>query len=145
MNRRALLLSALLASAGPLAAQQHPNVAKGFAPDKVFAIGDVDSVNAFNGNLLLTIPIGPRYPLREGFSYGLTAVYNSNVWDFRDISSGSLSFTQARISRRSNVGAGWRLSLGQLFSPEAKADIAFNQTKYWLYVGPDASECTGSP
>ncbi|HEV7670070.1 MAG TPA: hypothetical protein VGS22_16240, partial [Thermoanaerobaculia bacterium] len=140
MNRWALLLASLLAAVGPLAAQQHPNVAKGFAPDKVFAVGDVDSVNAFNGNLLLTIPIGARFPLREGFSYGLSAVYNSNVWDFRDISSGSQSFTQARISRRSNVGAGWRLSLGQLFSPDAKADIAFNQTKYWLYVGPDASE-----
>ncbi len=134
------LLALLAASAAPISAQEHPNFAKGFAPDKVFAVGEVDSVNAFNGNLLLTLPIGARYPLREGFSYGLSAVYNSNVWDFRDISYGSISTTQARINRRSNVGAGWRLSLGQLYSPAVKADIPFNDSGLWVYVGPDAAE-----
>ncbi len=138
MRARAILLGSLIA-ASAANAQQHPNVAKGFAPDKIFAVGDVDSVNAFNGNLLLTLGIGARYPLREGFSYGLSAVYNSTVWDFRDFSAGSTSTTQARISRRSNVGAGWRLSLGQLYSP-SREDLPFNDTQAWIYVGPDAAE-----
>ncbi|MEP7012661.1 MAG: RHS repeat-associated core domain-containing protein [Acidobacteriota bacterium] len=38
------------------------------------------------------------------------------------------------------MGAGWRLSLGQLYSPDVKTDLPFNDTRYWVYVGPDASE-----
>ncbi|HKI06744.1 MAG TPA: hypothetical protein VKK31_32510, partial [Thermoanaerobaculia bacterium] len=42
----------------PAAAQQHPNTARGFGSSGSFNPGDVDSVNLFNGNLVIRIPIG---------------------------------------------------------------------------------------
>ena len=79
--RRQQVLIAVLAAAlaVPAAAETHPNLATGFQADKAFAAGGVDSVNGFNGNLVITLPIGGSYPVGAGLSYGLTLVYNSNA------------------------------------------------------------------
>src|ERR1700688_898035 len=69
-----------LTSASPARAQ-HPNVDRGFSPSGMFDVGGLDVVNGFNGNLVITIPIGLKYPvggLMGGYSFSL--VYNSNVW-----------------------------------------------------------------
>jgi len=54
--RRSLLVTPLLLPQ-PAAAQPHPNKANGFSPEKAFHIGEIDSANAFNGSLVLTIPL----------------------------------------------------------------------------------------
>jgi hypothetical protein len=71
--------------ASPLAADVHPNTAPGFPADQSFHVGDVDSVNLFNGGLTITLPIGISYPVNGGFSYGLKLVYNSNPWLFETV------------------------------------------------------------
>src|SRR5437899_2642132 len=42
---------------------QHPNVARGFTPAGMFDMGGIDTVNGFNGNLMIRIPIGGSYPV----------------------------------------------------------------------------------
>src|SRR5882672_464384 len=61
---------------------QHPNVARGFTPAGMFDVGGIDTVNPFNGNLSIHIPIGGGYPAggqMGAYSFALT--YNSNVWN----------------------------------------------------------------
>ena len=138
MSRRSLLsLLLLLVFAPALQADDHPNTARGFAPDKVFQVGDVDNVNLFNGNLTLTIPIGGSYPVGGGLSYGLTLVYNSNVWDFQESDDGmGHSYQQALPQRNSNAGLGWLLTLGRLLAPYTPG----NDTERWQYLGSDGAE-----
>ncbi|HSN85653.1 MAG TPA: hypothetical protein VL025_02795, partial [Thermoanaerobaculia bacterium] len=133
-----LLLPLLLVpAAAPLRGQDHPNVEKGFNPERTFQAGDVDHVNLFNGNLLLTIPLGQSYPVGGGLSYRLSLVYNSQLWEFQTRADQLLmtEFTQGRPSRRANAGLGWTVSLGRLFAPESEG----NDTLVWVYVSPDGA------
>jgi RHS repeat-associated protein len=125
---RIVSLATLLAlTLAPAAfAQEDANVERGFAAEKVYAFGEVDSVNLFNGNLVLTIPIGGGYPVNGGLGYGLKLIYNSNIWDFQTRlepvwENGKVvsydSFTQSRVSTAFNAGVGWTLSMGRMFAP----------------------------
>lgn len=130
------------------AAQQHPNLVRGFDPEKVYQFGDFDNVNLLNGNVVLTIPIGSAYPVggsgASGFAYALTLVYNSKVWDFKNEIFFDKELQQDRWAskalpnRRSNAGMGWSVSLGQLLS----ATDPTNDANVILYVAPDGSEHT---
>jgi RHS repeat-associated protein len=124
MIRRAGLLLLLLALVGaPVRAQMPQNYDRGFAQDKVYQYGEIDHVNHFNGNLVLTIPIGPSFPLK-GTSYQMTLVYNSSIWDVMSVYPISQPSTCAHPAcqklwsypaRRFNAGQGWTLSLGRKF------------------------------
>lgn len=133
--RRLPLLLALALVPVRLAADTFPTQERGFQAEKAFHVGDFDTVNLFNGNLVLTIPIGGSYPVGGGLSYGLTLIYNSNAWDYEQTAS---NLTQAIPNRRSNAGMGWRLSLGDLLEPTDPA----NETTRWVYVGADGAEHT---
>jgi RHS repeat-associated protein len=122
----------------PTLAQQHPNIERGFSPEKLYQFGDLDHVNLFNGNLSLTIPIGRRYAAGGALAYGLTLTYNSKVWDIEERGFG-VTLYQALPNRRSNAGVGWQISLGRLVAP---GDPTNNTPLSWLYVGPDGAEHT---
>ncbi len=132
----ALALAALAASA-PLLGQQHPTVARGFAAEKSFQVGDVDNVNLFNGNLTLTLSIGPRFKTGGSFEYGLTLVYNSNVWEIDDLVQETQGWTIARTHPLDNAGLGWNLSLGRLLQP---GDPNNDRLETYNYIAPDGSE-----
>jgi RHS repeat-associated protein len=122
----------------PAFAQEHPNVARGFNPSATFAAGDVDNINLFNGNLVLTLPLGQRYPVNAGLSYGLTLVYNSQAWEHQDYNG----LVQAIPNRTSNAGLGWMVSLGRINPPEFLGDLdTFRDT----YMSPDGSRHTLYP
>src|ERR1700730_300015 len=123
----------LAAAVAPAAADTFPSQALGIAADKAYAIGKVDTVNVFNGNLTLSIPLGQRYPVGANFSYGLSLVYNSNVWDNVLTSAG---LTSALPKRNSNAGIGWLLTLGLIQEPTDP----LNTTQQWLYTSPDGAE-----
>src|SRR5258708_9505061 len=115
MRHRAtlILLSAGIFLAASVSAQQFPSLERGFAPNKYFSFGDIDSINTFNGNLSLQIPIGPAYPVNGGFAYRLSLVYNSKVWDYELVGASN----RAVPNRDSNAGMGWTLvPFGQLAS-----------------------------
>jgi YD repeat-containing protein len=134
-----LVVAALSIVAALAADEQHPNVKKGFAVDSVFQIGELDHVNAFNGNLVVQIPIGPRITVGGRLSYGLTLTYNSKVWDYEPTLPGNLQLTTPVLvhpTRVSNAGLGWLLSLGRILYTNAPA----NQVKDLVYESPDGGQ-----
>ena len=98
----------------------------------------LDAVNAFNGNLTITVPLGITYPVAEKLSYRFNLVYNANGWDYvqdrRDwidpvtgdcverMYPGSTTnfqckqrnFAYTKPSKLSNAGLGWTVSLGRI-------------------------------
>ena len=130
---RAVILSLLLGLSTGLIAQQHPNVARGFDIGRSYQMNGIDNVNLFNGSLTATIPIGQRYHVNGNLQYGLTLVYNSNVWETVQADhAGENSTTYP--NRRSNAGIGWLLSLGRLFPNN---QFPLQESPDWNYESPD--------
>jgi hypothetical protein len=119
------------ASSAP--AQEHPNVARGVSSQG--SGGDADSINPFNGNLSVVIPLGQSFPVNGGLSYGLSLVYNSQVWEFEERSLGEQTFVQSLPSKVNNAGLGWIVTLGQFNPPQAVGSASFRDT----YLSPDGS------
>lgn len=113
-------------------------MARGFDAERMFNFEQLDFINPFNLNLALTIPIGQRYPVSPQLSYGLTLVYNSLVFDLDEIPVPPGSITVPVVSKIMNAGAGWVLSLGQLFPPSLEAPNG--RLEDWLWVAPDGSK-----
>jgi RHS repeat-associated protein len=130
----AVILS-LAIPAMPASAEQHPNLERGFQPEKAYQIGDVDHVNLLTGNLVVTIPVGPRYRVGGALEYGFTLVNNSKAWDWEMI--GPKATAQAKPSYDSNTGFGWQLHLGRVIPPLTPPR---NDEDRWLYLAPDGSE-----
>lgn len=71
----------ILLFATPLYAQnQHKNQARGFNANGVYSTNDLDSVNLFNGNLILRVPLGSSYRVSNSLSYSFVLFYNSALW-----------------------------------------------------------------
>lgn len=145
MRRISTAAASLLLFAAVANAQQHPNQDRGFSPDRVFASGDIDSVNTFNGNLVVSIPIGQPYPV-NAFNYRFMLVYNSNGWDHvPGIFPGTSSpCTRTLPNRRANAGMGWLLSLGHLLAPNDPLNntrpTPGQQPVWWIYETADGQD-----
>ena len=167
LNNAGLTLAALVllvATSGPFSAQAQnavgasaPSAAmdRGFKPEQAYDFGELDSVNLFNGNLTVTLPIGGTYPVGPDFSYGLTLVYNSNIWDYEyQLQNGSVwqdcdepwlamgydsqCQTKGGPTSRSNAGLGWTLTLGELLEPGTPGpQNPWNRSGRWLYTTAD--------
>jgi YD repeat-containing protein len=123
----ALLLAA--AAAFPLFAQQPPAASRGFAPDKVFAAGPIDSINEFNGNVIASIPLGETYTVSPALSYSFKAIHNGKTWDYirRNITipvscpSGDCTTVwtdmEAIPDGTANAGFGWRVQFARFIAP----------------------------
>ncbi len=116
------------------AAQDHPNVERGLSASTAYQNQELESVNLFNGNLHLAVPLGFSYPLGGGLAYGFALHYNSNVWELEDGSpAGSVA---ANPEPFSNAGLGWILTLGRIFPPSTPP---WNDSASWLLLEPDGS------
>lgn len=133
MKLGVLVVGLLLSTSAALAQiGDHPNTERGFEPAKAYAVGDLDSVNLFNGNLSVQIPIGQRYPVSETLSWGFELIYNSKLWDVEeeyDPGSGTW-LTRTLPSDDFNAGLGWRLSPGEM-------DLTNEAIQLYVYVAPD--------
>ncbi len=141
--RRTPFLTMLLVLATAALGASDPFQNKGFSPDKVFSVGDIDSVNVFNGNLIVRVPIGQVYSVGPLLQYQLVLTYNGKIWDYvmeepipPTVGHPALSpIRTARPEERSNAGLGWTLSLGRLIPAQAIEPL-----HGWIYVGADGSE-----
>jgi hypothetical protein len=117
-------------------------VDRGFSPSGMFDVGGLDVVNGFNGNLVITIPIGLKYPVGGLMgSYSFSLVYNSNVWSHVIVGEGGgIEATDAISDPVANAGLGWRFSLGRIGTNfgigDFEAPVNNEQTDYYT---PDGS------
>jgi YD repeat-containing protein len=122
---------------------QDANKEKGFSADRVYNMLGIDSVNTYNGNLILTIPLGTRYPVNGALSYGFTLVYNGVVWDAdgdTSVTNPNPTFLESKSSLRSNAGNGWQVSLGRLYEPgDPRNHSGLSEEAFagWDYESPD--------
>ncbi|MEK6375972.1 MAG: hypothetical protein AABO58_25115 [Acidobacteriota bacterium] len=139
----AALLSVVALSA---LAQKTPPDELGFHPEKLYDFSNIDSVNLFNGNTVISLPIGPRYSVSSHLSYQFTLTYNAKVWDYETWECANAPQSNCTIifpNLGSNAGLGWRLSLGRLLPPYYagvyRAHDSRNDTS-WVYEGPAGDE-----
>ena len=116
----------------------HPANERGVDPNKLYDFGGIDKVNLVNGNLSIKLPIGSRYPVGGGLSYGLQLAYNAKNWDYqlrREVAGSNWIYsTEAVPNRVSNAGVGWMISVGgRLLSP---SDAENNSGGPMLVGGP---------
>lgn len=74
------------------AQNQHSNQARGFDANGVYSSTEIDSVNLFNGNLILSIPVGGPQKVSGGLSYSLALFYNSNLWNHQEVCPVNVSY-----------------------------------------------------
>jgi YD repeat-containing protein len=121
-------------------ADLHPNKDRGFSPGRAYDIGAIDNVNLFNGNLVVTIPIGQTYKVGGDLSYQLTLVNGGNPWSMlRELNGANRDVEEQWPNPRSNAGLGWQVTLGRLIRPDDPFNSHGTQ-RGWSYLGPDGSE-----
>jgi RHS repeat-associated protein len=125
-------------AAPPARAQEHPNVARGFNPTASFDYAGVDNVNQFNGNLVVTLPLGQSFGVGGGLAWQLTLVYNSQVWMRQDYGT----LLQSVPSPTNNAGLGWMVSLGRMKPPDYQGDF---DPRIDTYMSPDGARHTFYP
>jgi YD repeat-containing protein len=140
----AVSLVALTAYAGD------PLTNRGVDLSGVYHVGEVDTVNLFNGNLIVDVPLAAQFPLNGGFSYGIHLIYTGQPWDFpqllADDGSGVQVYRPAPTpNRRSNAGMGWRVTMGRLIPPSDPTntncpDGGFGGCPDWTYESPDGAD-----
>jgi YD repeat-containing protein len=124
---------------------------RGVKPGQLYSFNGIESINHFNGNLNLKIPIGSSYPLGPSLSYALNLRYNSVVWRHRwqefcpilmQPFGAAITFepqdcrTWGGPEPHDNAGLGWFLSLGTLVAPSGPPYELWQ----WRYVAPDGSK-----
>jgi hypothetical protein len=142
-----MLLVALVLLRVPAAlAQPDPNDGRGFTPESVYDFHKLDSVNVFNGNLTVSIPLGQPFKVNGSLSYGLTLVYNSHLWHFNDNLDKNPplqpidTFTATPV-RRFNAGLGWMITLGELVRPLGEEQThQANHLDDLAYISNDGAE-----
>jgi YD repeat-containing protein len=132
--RRLVFIIIVLVAGAATAATPDKNQTKGFAPDRVYQLGELDSVDLQNGNLIVRIPIGQAYTVGPSLSYQFVLTYNGKIWDYEFAQTDTASWRYSVPEKRSNAGFGWKLTLGELLPPEGTVGPR------WRYIAPDGAE-----
>ena len=127
------------------ASAAHPNLSRGLEPSKLYEYNDFDSVNLYNGNLNVAIPLGQEFKGNGTLSYRFHLVYNSKVWDFERHWALEMgvwkAYNKAVPSKKSNAGMGWSLSLGRLIAPQDPVNTPTpDEGAPWMFVASDGAE-----
>lgn len=140
------MLSAAWSPAEAQAATQHPALAQGTGEESTFRLSGLDSVNLFNGNLTLSVPLGSTYAVGGNLSYGLNLIYNSSAgWELEEPENAfctdpqlgdRVDFSVYKPSILTNAGMGWTLSMGRLV-PDSLSPATQLRVPRWTYLSPD--------
>jgi RHS repeat-associated protein len=105
-----LLAGRLSAQSGP---DNDPAAAQGYV-DNAFHDSSFDSINEFNGQLTVPIPVGPEYPVGPSLKLQLMLVYNSKVWDYgAPVPEDALGSWRPIVGDPA-LGIGWNLTPGKV-------------------------------
>lgn len=149
MRTRILLLLSLLAAvsaSGQTTGNQLPTTDRGFKPELVYQFNGFDTVNLFNGNLNLTIPLA-SYPVAADVSYSFVLRFSGNVfqhwWDcphtpiwVEDPPPCTLKWT----SQYGTTGLGWNLGFGELQTAHSLYYDHEPVGGTFKYISPDGAE-----
>ncbi|MEQ1923344.1 MAG: hypothetical protein ABL952_12630, partial [Pyrinomonadaceae bacterium] len=83
MMKASKLFLILLLAAGVAVAQQGVNPDRGAKVGNAYAMGDFETINTTNGNLMLNFPVGSLPGGRGAIGGGISLVYNSKLYDMR--------------------------------------------------------------
>jgi len=99
-----------------------------------FHHSSVDSINLYNGQLTIPIPVGPTYPVGPKLKFQAMLAYTSKVWEFGNPSNpdpqGNLYMP---VVGDPALGIGWTFTLGAIKS----CGTAQSQL---CYISPDGAE-----
>jgi YD repeat-containing protein len=142
--KRAITILLTVALATAAAAQQDAVRERGFRPEQAYQFNSFDSVNLFNGNLNLAVPLGEPYPVAAGLSYSFVLRYSGNIWKTVEhcvqSQHGTKDCTMHYLRHGSdNASPGWRVSFGELRAPSPTAP-ARSAGSMWEYKTADAGE-----
>jgi RHS repeat-associated protein len=143
-SRFALTALCLFVASSSVFGQQPVNHERGLSANSYLSTS-FDQVNLYNGNLTLTIPVGPTFTVGGNLKYRLTLVYNSTTWNYKtELQPGvgpdgtAEMRTQSESNPKANAGHGWAVTLGALYPPKTGF---YNTNEFdYLYVAPDGSE-----
>ena len=160
-NRSVYILAAIVAAvllAFRADAGNEAILAKGFTPNATYQVSDFDAVNVFNGNLLMSVPLGQTYKTDGVLSYSFRLHYNSEFWRYRfrsGVSSVGDTIVVTGLNYRlttsldapdstsggteaffdDNAGPGWNLNLGALGRENESSDALPS----YVYRDPDGA------
>ena len=126
-----LVCASAVAQNGP---DNDPDGAPGYVRS-VFDHGQVDSINLYNGQLTLPIPLGPTYPIGPALKLQLVLTYNSQVDTFGKPLAQSADFSYKPLAGNPSLGIGWSLTLGAIKTCQ-HGSLTFGV----CYFGPDGSQ-----
>lgn len=128
---------------GPALAATAPSEAYLGYVDNTFASGSIGDVNLFNGNLALSIPIGPALQVGPSLAWQASLTYNSQIWRIHTTSLAEPA--KALLRGMPFAGVGWTFNPGYIsaLNPESRATPTPGPGI--RYVAPDGSEHTFDP
>src|SRR5438309_1610537 len=154
------VLAAFFAIVSPLTVKAQtdptePEGAKGFAADRSYHLGGSDNVNLFNGNLVISIPLGETYPVNH-FSYGFHLTYNSTLWTRESLGGSPVESAHSIPNAYSNAGLGWYFDAGPMWPDCVRNCNIFSENSgaffrtsdggthsFWTSLHPDEAAVDG--
>jgi RHS repeat-associated protein len=133
MGRRSLVGFFLFFAGAILLAQHGPDDDPDSAPgyvNNVFHSSSVDSINLYNGQLTLPIPVGSSYPIGPNLKFQALLSYNSQVREYGNPGFQSSDWYNPLLGNPA-LGMGWNFQLGKLGGCGVPGAICF--------FGPDGS------
>lgn len=119
-NLSCLVVAAVLLLSPSLLLAENAQEAIGFTPNHVL-VGDAygETIDQANGNVNLSIPIGPSYQVGPRLSYRLTLSYASLIWRSYTYSA----VLHSELRRDGPFGVGFALNLGRI---ERMSDVSLS-------------------
>ena len=109
-----------------------PDSAPGFT-NSVFHTPSVDSINLYNGQLTIPVPVGPSYPIGPKLKLQLLLTYGSHGYDY---ARGGPTPGASLLSGDPALGLGWTFILGAIKMTAS----SFPLTQALTYMAPDGSQ-----